>query len=194
MPVLSGATPSHATEPPEMRDQIQAFFLGDNIRLLLECDQAFIEHCDRLSYTAKPSTDPELVSPTMGRALLEIAVGYSEIAHGGSSDKSLYDAASTIHAVVCDHEGDGLAAADSKSLALKRLLGSRGGMTVAQTVTRVLIKVDQLDPWDESRICEDWRSLIRQYCLILGNQSSTPISEAEQSPVIDKLLKMLFGS
>lgn len=88
-PVPTGAPQSEAAQPPEMKSQIQAFFRGDNIRQLLECDQAFIEHCNRLSYRAEPSSDPELVSPTMGRALLEIALGFCELAHGGSSDKSL---------------------------------------------------------------------------------------------------------
>jgi hypothetical protein len=192
--VPTGARESQGSHPPEVRGQIQAFFLGDNIRQLLECDQAFIEHCNRLSYKAEPSSDPELVSPTMGRALLEIALGYCELAHGGSSNKSLYDAASTIYAVVCDHESDGFGAADSKSLALKRLLGSRGGMTVAQTITRVLIKVDQLDPWAESQICETWRTLIHQYCLILANESSLPIPAEYQPRLIERLLQMLFGS
>jgi hypothetical protein len=72
-----------------MKSQIQAFFRGDNIRQLLDCDQAFIEHCNRLSYWAEASSDHELVSPTMGRTLLEIALGFCELAHGGSSDKSL---------------------------------------------------------------------------------------------------------
>ncbi len=178
-----------------MQGQIQAFFQGNNLRQLLECDQAFIEHCDRLSYKAKPSTDPELVSPTMGRALLEIALGYCELAQGGCSDKNLYDAASTIYAVVCDHDGDALGAADTKSLALKRLLGSRGGMAVAQTITRVLIKADQLDHWEEQRdLCEAWRCFTRQYCQILGSQSSAPISDVEQTQVVNRLLQMLFSS
>jgi hypothetical protein len=193
-PVPTGAPQSAAAQPPEMKSQIQAFFRGDNIRQLLECDQAFIEHCNRLSYRAEPSSDPELVSPTMGRALLEIALGFCELAHGGSSDKSLYDAACTINAVVCDHEGDGLGATDTKSLALKRLLGSRGGMTVAQTITRVLIKVDQLDPWGESHLGDTWRSLLYQYCQILGNESSVPIPAEEQPAMIERLLQNLFGS
>ena len=193
-PVPPGAPQGETTLPPERKSQIQAFFRGDNIRQLLECDQAFIEHCNRLSYKAEPSSDPELVSPTMGRALLEIALGFCDLAHGGSSDKNLYDAASTIHAVVCDHEGDGLGATDSKSLALKRLLGSRGGMTVAQTITRVLIKVDQLDPWGESHLGDTWRSLIHQYCQILGNESSVPIPAEEQPALIERLLQNLFGA
>jgi len=114
-PVPPGAPRSETTLPPERKSQIQAFFRWDNIRQLLECDQAFIEHCNRLSYKAEPSSDPELVSPTMGRALLEIALGFCELTHDGSSDKGLYDAASTIHAVVCDHEGDGLGTTDTKS-------------------------------------------------------------------------------
>jgi len=106
----------------------------------------------------------------------------------------LYDAAYTIHAVVCDHEGDGLGTTDTKSLALKRLLGSRGGMTVAQTITRVLIKVDQLDPWGASHLGDTWRSLIHQYCRILGNESSLPIPAKNQHGLIERLLQNLFGS
>ena len=189
-----GAPQSEAALPPEKRSQIQAFFQGDTIRQLLDCDQAFIEHCNRLSYKAEPSSDPELVSPTMGRALLEIALGFCELAHDGSSDKGLYDAACTINAVVCDHDGDGLGATDTKSLALKRLLGSRGGMTVAQTITRVLVKVDQLDPWGESHLSDIWRSLIHQYCRILGNESSLPIPAEHQPALIERLLQNLFGS
>lgn len=134
-----------------MKSQLQGFFVGEKIRQLLDCDAAFVEHCECLNYKAEPSRDPKLVSPTMGRALLVIALCYGELADSGNTNKGLYEAASTITALICDRDEKEPEAdvAGGRSLTLKRLLGRRGGMAVAQTITRVLVKVDQLAPWDE---------------------------------------------
>lgn len=178
-----------------MQSQLQGFFVGEKIRQLLHCDAAFTEHCERLNYKAEPSRDPKLVSSTMGRALLEIALCFDELADPGTSNKGLYGAASTITALICDHDPkEPEVEGERSSLALKRLLGSRGGMAVAQAITRVLAKVDQLAPWDEESTIDDWRSFLRHYCQILWRESSTPIEVEKCDTAINKLLEMLLGS
>ena len=178
-----------------MKSQLQGFFVGEKIRQLLDCDAAFVEHCERLNYRAEPSRDPKLVSATMGRALLEIALCYGELADPGQVNKGLYEAASTITTLICDHDQKDPApeGAGGRSLALKRLLGRRGGMAVAQTVTRVLVKVDQLAPWDEEPTIEAWKSFLHHYCQILWREGGIPVGEAQRDAVIDRLLEMLFG-
>jgi hypothetical protein len=176
-----------------MQSQLQGFFVGEKIRQLLHCDAAFTEHCERLNYKADPSRDPKLVSATMGRALLEIALCFGELAEPGTSNKGLYGAASTITELICDHDPKEPEVAGGCSLALKRLLGSRGGMAVAQTITRVLAKVDQLAPWDEESTIDAWRSFLRHYCQILWRESSTPIEVEKCDTAINTLLEMLLG-
>ena len=176
-----------------MQSQLQGFFVGEKVRQLLYCDAAFTEHCERLNYKADPSRDPKLVSATMGRALLEIALCFGELAEPGTSNKGLYGAASTITELICDHDPKEPEVAGGCSLALKRLLGSRGGMAVAQTITRVLAKVDQLAPWDEESTIDAWRSFLRHYCQILWRESSTPIEVEKCDTAINTLLEMLLG-
>ena len=66
-------------------------------------------------------------------------------------------------------------------------------MAVAQTITRVLAKVDQLAPWDEESTIDAWRSFLRHYCQILWRESSTPIEVEKCDTAINTLLEMLLG-
>lgn len=173
-----------------MQPPLRRFFLGENIRLLLDCDDAFSEHCQRMSYTAEPSQDPALVSKSMGRALLEIAVAFHERAHPLQANLSIYEAACLVYAVVCDHSQDDLQGVGGHAFTLKRLLGSRGGMPVAQTVTRVLAKHDQQQATDLS---QEWRTFLQRYCRILWSEGRPRASHADREKAIAAVLQQLFA-
>jgi hypothetical protein len=66
-------------------------------------------------------------------------------------------------------------------------------MTVAQTITRVLAKVDQLAPWDEESTIDAWQSFLRHYCQILWRESSTTIEVEKCDTAINTLLGILLG-
>jgi hypothetical protein len=168
---------------------LRRFFLGENIQLLLDCDDAFSEHCQRVSYDAHPSQDPLLVSKAMGRALLEIAVAFAEKAHPSRPNLSLFEAACVVYAVVCDRDQSDVQGVGGHSLTLKRLLGSRGGMPLAQTVTRVLQKHDlQM----ETELSKEWRTFIQRYCRILWSESAPRATHAERETAIAGVLRQLF--
>lgn len=169
---------------------LRRFFLGENIQLLLDCDEAFSEHCRRVSFDAHPSQDPLLVSKAMGRALLEIAVGFSERAHPTRANISLFEAACVVYAVVCDRDQSEIQGVGGHSLTLKRLLGSRGGMPLAQTVTRVLQKHDQQMDTDLSK---EWRTFIQRYCRILWSESSPRSTHEERESAIAGVIAQLFS-
>lgn len=168
---------------------LRRFFLGENIQLLLDCDEAFSEHCQRVSYDAHPSHDPLLVSKAMGRALLEIAVAFAERAHPSRPNLSLFEAACVVYTVVCDRDQSDVQGVDGHSLTLKRLLGSRGGMPLAQTVTRVLQKHDlQM----ATELGKEWRTFIQRYCRILWTESNPRCTHEERERAIAGLLLQLF--